>query len=106
MSKTVQIESPAQFSSLLQTSRIVVVDFYADWCGPCKSIAPLYEQLSAQLSRPNIITFTKVNTDKQTQVAQSYSITAMPTFMIFKHGHEVSKIRGARTTELSDAVKR
>ena len=52
---------------------------YADWCGPCKAIAPLYEQLSAQLSRPNIITFTKVNTDKQTEITQSYGITAFVT---------------------------
>ncbi|OCK84124.1 putative thioredoxin [Lepidopterella palustris CBS 459.81] len=106
MSKTVHIESAAQFSSLLSSSRIVVVDFYADWCGPCKAIAPMYEQLSAQLSRPNIITFTKVNTDTQSQVAQSYGITAMPTFMIFKNGREVSKIRGARAQELSEAVKK
>jgi len=52
---------------------------YADWCGPCKTIAPLYEQLSAQLSRPNIITFTKVDTEKQTEVTQSYGITAFVT---------------------------
>lgn len=95
MSKTVQIGSPSQFSSLLSSSRIVVADckpsqhfvfsklpqltprvVYADWCGPCKAIAPLYEQLSSQLSRPDKITFTKVNTDTQKQIAQSYSITA------------------------------
>ncbi|KAF2141808.1 uncharacterized protein K452DRAFT_287769 [Aplosporella prunicola CBS 121167] len=106
MSKTVNIESPTQFSSLLSSSRIVVVDFYADWCGPCKAIAPLYEQLSSQLSRPNIITFTKVNTDTQQQVAQSYNITAMPTFMIFKNSREVSRIRGADAAKLSEAVKK
>ncbi|XTI92492.1 DUF1000-domain-containing protein [Cenococcum geophilum] len=79
---------------------------YADWCGPCKTIAPLYEQLSAQLSRPNIITFTKVDTEKQIEVTQSYGITAMPTFMIFKNGREVSKVRGANPQELSKAVKK
>ncbi|EOD50546.1 thioredoxin [Neofusicoccum parvum] len=106
MSKTVHIESPEQFNSLLSSSRIVVVDFYADWCGPCKAIAPLYEQLSASLSRPNIITFTKVNTDTQQQVAQTYGITAMPTFMIFKNTREVSRIRGANAAQLSEAVKK
>lgn len=79
---------------------------YADWCGPCKAIAPLYEQLSASLSRPNIITFTKVNTDTQQQVAQTYGITAMPTFMIFKNSREVSRIRGANAAQLSEAVKK
>ncbi|KAF2090500.1 DUF1000-domain-containing protein [Saccharata proteae CBS 121410] len=106
MSKTIHIESPSQFDSLLKSSKIVVVDFYADWCGPCKAITPLYEQLSSQLSRPDIITFTKVNTDTQQQVAQSYNITAMPTFMIFKSGREVSRIRGANSAQLSEAVKK
>jgi thiol-disulfide isomerase/thioredoxin len=49
---------------------------YADWCGPCKQIAPIYEQLSAQLSRPNRITFVKVNTDTQKEIASKYGITA------------------------------
>ncbi|KAJ9626347.1 Thioredoxin-like protein 1 [Taxawa tesnikishii (nom. ined.)] len=105
MSKIVHIESPQQFSSLLGSSRIVVTDFYADWCGPCKAIAPFYEQLSGQLSRPNQITFTKVNTDTQKQIAQTYNITAMPTFMIFKNGRETQRIRGADPRALDAAVK-
>jgi len=76
MSKTVQIASPKQFSDLLQSSQIVVTDFYADWCGPCKTIAPLYEQLSASLSRPNHITFVKVNVDTQKEIASKYAVTA------------------------------
>lgn len=78
---------------------------YADWCGPCKAIAPFYEQLSNQLSRPNQITFTKVNTDNQKQIAQGYNITAMPTFMIFKNGRETQRIRGADPKALDAAVK-
>jgi thiol-disulfide isomerase/thioredoxin len=76
MSKTIQIASPGQLNDLLKSSRIVVADFYADWCGPCKQIAPLYEQLSTQLSRPNHITFVKVNTDTQKEIASQYGITA------------------------------
>ncbi len=49
---------------------------YADWCGPCKQIAPVYEQLSARLSRPNKITFAKVDVDRQQEVAKKYGITA------------------------------
>ena len=49
---------------------------YADWCGPCKAIAPVYEKLASQLSRPNHITFTKVNGDEQTELAQAYSVRA------------------------------
>lgn len=76
MAQTVHINSAAQFNQLLSSSRIVVVDFYADWCGPCKQIAPLYEKLSEQLSRPNQVTFTKVNTDDQQGIAKDHNITA------------------------------
>ena len=106
MSKTVHIESTSQFSNLLASSSIVVADFYADWCGPCKQIAPIYEQLSAQLSRPNKITFTKINTDNQQDLARSYGVTAMPTFMIFKNAQRIESIQGADPRKLSAAVKK
>jgi thioredoxin len=105
MSKTVHIESTSQFSSLLSSSAIVVADFYADWCGPCRQIAPIYEQLSAQLSRPNKITFAKINTDQQQDLARSYGVKAMPTFMIFKNARQVEFIEGADPRRLSAAVK-
>nr|POE63618.1 thioredoxin-like protein 1 [Quercus suber] len=105
MSKTVQITSAQQFTQVLNSSRIVVTDFYADWCGPCKAIAPVYEQLSQQLSRPGVITFVKVNTDHQKDITQTYNITAMPTFMIFKAGRETKRIRGADPKALNEAVK-
>ncbi|KAK5124060.1 hypothetical protein LTR85_002257 [Meristemomyces frigidus] len=105
MSQTVLITSPTHFTQVLASSRIVVADFYADWCGPCKAIAPVYEQLSSQLSRPGTITFTKINTDNQKDIAQTYNITAMPTFMIFKAGRETKRIRGADPKALDAAVK-
>ncbi|KAF2481047.1 PITH domain-containing protein [Neohortaea acidophila] len=105
MSKIVNITSPQHFSQVLQSSRIVVTDFWADWCGPCKAIAPVYEQLSSQLSRPNVITFTKVDTDRQKDITQTYGITAMPTFMIFKQGRETKRIRGADAKALDAAIK-
>lgn len=106
MSKTVTIASTAQFQDLLKSSKIVVTDFYADWCGPCKQIAPIYAQLSESLSRPNQITFTKINVDQQTELAQTYGVTAMPTFMIFKQGKVVEKIQGADPRKLQGAVRK
>jgi thioredoxin len=105
MSQTITIDSPAHFTNILSSNRITVVDFYADWCGPCKAIAPIYEQLSAQLSRPGTLAFTKVNVDSQKQIAQTYNITAMPTFMIFKSGRESKRIKGADIKALDAAVK-
>ena len=105
-SKTVQIESTTQFSNLLSSSAIVVADFYADWCGPCKQIAPIYEQLSEQLSRPNKITFAKINTDRQQELSQAYSVRAMPTFMIFKNARKIDGIEGADPRRLSAAIKK
>lgn len=49
---------------------------YADWCGPCKAIAPVYDSLARQLSRQNHITFTKINGDNQQEIAQAYSVRA------------------------------
>lgn len=106
MSKTVQIGSKSQFDGLLQSSKIVVTDFYADWCGPCKQIAPIYEQLSAQLSRSNKITFAKVNTEQQREVAQQYGVTALPTFIIFKNTEIVESIKGADPRKLQAVVKK
>ncbi|MCJ1471814.1 hypothetical protein MMC13_000455 [Lambiella insularis] len=106
MSQTKHISSAGEFTTLLASSRVVVTDFYADWCGPCKQIAPVYEQLSAQLSRPSKVTFTKVNVDQQTEIAQTYGITAMPTFLIFKNKQIVETIRGADPRKLSDVVKK
>ena len=99
---------------------------YADWCGPCKQIAPIYEQLSVQLSRPNKITFAKVNTDQQLEVAQQYGVTAwatdnpnyvqghltnyksprLPTFIIFKNTEIVESIKGADPQKLQAVVKK
>jgi thiol-disulfide isomerase/thioredoxin len=48
---------------------------YADWCGPCHQIAPVYEEMTGALSRPNQITFTKINVDQQPAIAQKYEVT-------------------------------
>ncbi|RHZ57695.1 thioredoxin-like protein 1 [Aspergillus thermomutatus] len=131
MSAPIHISSKEQFTMLLSTSRFVVADFYADWCGPCKAIAPAYDQLAKQLSRPNRITFTKVNVDEQQDIARAYGVTAyvkhiapvtpgadpkkctdtnslarMPTFIVFQQARPISTVRGADPKALSDAVRK
>ncbi|KXG47125.1 Thioredoxin [Penicillium griseofulvum] len=102
----VEISSKEQFSSLLTSSRLVVADFYADWCGPCKAIAPAYNALATQLSRPNQITFTKINVDHQQELAKAYGVTAMPTFIVFKSGRVNQTVKGANPAQLNQIVQK
>ncbi|TGO18820.1 hypothetical protein BTUL_0007g00380 [Botrytis tulipae] len=101
----VHIESSMQFSKLLGSSTIVVSDFYADWCGPCKAIAPTYESLATKHSKPNRVTFTKVNVDNQQSIAQRYGVRAMPTFLIFRSGAVIETIQGADVRKLTTAIE-
>jgi thiol-disulfide isomerase/thioredoxin len=79
---------------------------YADWCGPCNQIAPVYEQLSQSLSRPNAVTFVKVNTDSQTEIAGAYAVTVLPTFIIFRDGKVLEKVQGADPRKLQAVIKK
>ncbi|OTB05912.1 hypothetical protein M426DRAFT_319297 [Hypoxylon sp. CI-4A] len=108
MAKPIEIQSPEQFSELLKNSRIVVADFYATWCGPCKQIAPFFEQLSRSLSRPKVATFVKVNTeaDGAKAVAAEYAVTHLPTFIIFRDGSVVDKVKGANPQQLQAVVEK
>ena len=70
----------------------VVVDFYAEWCGPCKMMAPVFENLSEKY--PNI-EFAKVNVDESMNVSAKYGIMSIPTFIIFENGKPIKKQLGA-----------
>ncbi|KAF3760911.1 thioredoxin I [Cryphonectria parasitica EP155] len=103
------VASHSDFQSLLDTTMYVVADFYADWCGPCKQIAPLYEQFAKASSVPGYLAFAKVNVDHNRQTAAQYGVSAMPTFMFFKNGKQVGVngqplIRGADVRSLKAAV--
>ena len=82
--------------------KIVVIDFSASWCGPCKMIAPLYEQLSEQVD--NVI-FVKVDVDENPETAMKYSVSAMPTFVFIKKGDVVEKLMGANFPKLESIVR-
>lgn len=112
MSGQVQhVSSPQGFADLLSSNIYVVADFYADWCGPCRAIAPFYEQLAKQHSIPNFLAFAKVNVDHVQAVAAQYGVSAMPTFMFFKSGKQVAvngnaNIRGADQRALLAAAEK
>lgn len=67
----------------------VLVDFYADWCGPCQMIAPAIEELAVEFDGKALIT--KVNVDDERELAQKFGVMSIPTLMIFKNGKEVEK---------------
>ena len=76
MANVTHINSSSQFESLLSSNQYVVVDFHAVWCGPCHMIAPVYDQLAKQHSKPGSIAFVKVDVDEQQDIAENYGITA------------------------------
>lgn len=78
--------SAAEFDALLSSNANVVVDFYADWCPPCRAIAPVYSRLADTHSTPNQLAFVKINVDHVKDVAARYRVSAMPTFLFFEKG--------------------
>lgn len=83
-------------SEVLKAQGPVFVDFYADWCGPCKLTSPIIEELSAEMTK---MKFVKVDVDKNPELAGHYSIFSIPTFMIFKDGKVVTQFVGAMGKE-------
>lgn len=79
---------------------------YATWCGPCHQIAPVYESLSEKLSRPNVFTFVKVDTEKNPDISEKYKISALPTFLLFQDGKVIKTLNGANVAELKDLVQK
>ena len=77
-------------------SNTTLVDFYADWCGPCKMIAPFIEEIA---NERDDITVGKVNVDEDTELAIKYNVVSIPTLIIFKDGKEKSRIVGFRPKE-------
>ncbi len=81
------------FSDVISADRLVLVDFFATWCGPCKAMHPVLEQLKQQLGdRLRII---KIDVDKNQAVAAQYQVQAVPTLMLFRGGRQLWRQSGA-----------
>lgn len=95
------IHSKEEFDAALKHTGLVVVDFFATWCGPCKMIAPLLDKFSAEYTSAKFI---KVDVDELSAIAQEYEISSMPTVLFIKDGQIVSKVIGANPAALKQAL--
>jgi thioredoxin 1 len=91
----------ANFQELLNGDKPVVVDFWAEWCGPCKMIAPIVDELSHEYEGKVVIG--KVNVDENEDLPAEYGIRSIPTLLFFKGGQLVDKHIGAATKATLDA---
>jgi thioredoxin 1 len=81
---------------------IAVLDFYANWCGPCKRIAPAFETLAEEFKH---VAFLKVNVDESPDLTELFGVNAMPTFLFFVNGKVVQTIEGADLNRVIDTLQ-
>jgi thioredoxin 1 len=93
-----QSSRPKSFMNLIKTSSIpVLVDFYADWCGPCRMVSPAIARLAGEL-KGQVLTV-KVNVDTNPQAAAAYEVSSIPTIMLFSGGRPIMTLPGAHPFE-------
>ncbi|XP_042861898.1 thioredoxin-2-like [Penaeus japonicus] len=100
-----QVKDQGDFNKQLSEagSKLVVIDFYATWCGPCKMIAPKLEEMSQSMSD---VVFLKVDVDECEDIAADNQITCMPTFLFMKNGQKVETLTGANEAKLREIIQK
>jgi thioredoxin 1 len=94
-------------ADVLSSGKPVLVDFWAEWCGPCRMVSPILDEISAEHGQK--LTIVKVNVDEEPQLAQQYGITSIPALQVFQNGEVVKSIVGAKPkpqllADLSDFI--
>ncbi|MBI9042775.1 thioredoxin [Lutibacter sp.] len=91
------------FNEIIDQKVPVLVDFTADWCGPCKNMAPILKQLKAELK--DAVSIIKINVDNNQELAAKYQVQGVPTFMVFKNGKQTFRQSGMMSlTQLKQVV--
>ena len=78
--------------NVIKSEKLTVVDFYATWCGPCRKLAPILEEVETELKEQ--VNFTKIDTDENIDAAKEYQVSGLPTLLIFKNGNVVERLVG------------
>ena len=89
---------------VLKDEKPVLVDFYADWCGPCRMMAPVVEKLAEEMAGEAVIG--KLNVDDCEEIAMKYGVMNIPTIILFKNGQEINRVIGAQTKEVLEKLVR
>ncbi|KAK2462880.1 hypothetical protein APHAL10511_005078 [Amanita phalloides] len=95
------IESFEEFQTLINSGKPILIDFWAEWCGPCRFISPVLDKLAS--SYPEVGVY-KVDVDAQEKIAQEVGIRAMPTFILFRNGEKVNDLVGAVPNKLTELL--
>ncbi|KAK7309557.1 hypothetical protein RJT34_06379 [Clitoria ternatea] len=93
----------AHFDASKQTNKLMVLDFTATWCGPCKYMDPIIQEYAAKYTK---VEFIKIDVDELMGVSQEFQVQAMPTFILVKKGKVVEKIVGAKEEELEKLIEK
>ena len=89
----VQEVNESKFNEEVKNSdKLTIVDFYANWCGPCRKLSPIIEEIEQELSEK--VKFAKINTDDNISVAKEYQVSGLPTLLVFKDGAVVERMVG------------
>lgn len=95
--KPIALDTPSFDNQIANSDIPVVVDFWAEWCGPCKMMAPAFEQAAAGFALK--ARFAKVNTEEQQSLAARFGIRSIPTLIVFKGGREIDRVSGAMSAD-------